>query len=263
MPSLSPASDVSAKFGSCSASSPGGPTPMSPASTGSVGARQAPSRSAAAVESPSRVLAEQRDRRDRERHREQEQPRGGAPGAPRQGPVELEPGREQRHHDGDLGQVLEQPGIRRRVGPAQVARVDRRRGGDAEPEVDEGGREGALALMRERADRGEDGQADEEQADRERIARVEPAQAPGSGAGSGVGSSGRGDRIRHVGPIGQGRRGLDRLRCVRAGRRGRRRGGLGHDRADWVRRHRHLGDGERHGHALGLPAGMAGEPWTR
>ena len=52
-PSLSPASDVSAKFGSCSSSSPGGPTPMSPASTGSVGAMQAPSSSAAPAESPS------------------------------------------------------------------------------------------------------------------------------------------------------------------------------------------------------------------
>ena len=50
---MSPASDVSAKFGSCSSSSPGGPTPTSPASTGSVGAMQAPSSSAAAAESPS------------------------------------------------------------------------------------------------------------------------------------------------------------------------------------------------------------------
>ncbi len=48
-PSLSPASAVSAKFGSCSSSSPGGPTPMSPASTGSVGASAAPSSSAAAA----------------------------------------------------------------------------------------------------------------------------------------------------------------------------------------------------------------------
>ncbi len=51
-PSLAPASAVSAKFGSCSASSPGGPTPMSPASTGSVGARTAPSSTAAPSERP-------------------------------------------------------------------------------------------------------------------------------------------------------------------------------------------------------------------
>ena len=51
-PSLAPASAVSAKLGSCSASSPGGPTPMSPASTGSVGASTAPRITAAPSERP-------------------------------------------------------------------------------------------------------------------------------------------------------------------------------------------------------------------
>ena len=49
---MPPASAVSAKFGSCSASSPGGPTPMSPASTGSVGESIAPRSSAAPSERP-------------------------------------------------------------------------------------------------------------------------------------------------------------------------------------------------------------------
>ena len=51
-PSFIPASPVIEKFGSCSSSSPGGPTPMSPASTGSVGARIAPRTTAAPSESP-------------------------------------------------------------------------------------------------------------------------------------------------------------------------------------------------------------------
>ena len=51
-PSLRPASPVIEKFGSRSSSSPGGPTPMSPASTGSVGARQAPSMIAAPAPRP-------------------------------------------------------------------------------------------------------------------------------------------------------------------------------------------------------------------
>src|SRR3954447_343734 len=52
-PSLKPASAVIAKRGSSSRSSPGGPIPMSPASTGSVGASAAASTIAAPVERPS------------------------------------------------------------------------------------------------------------------------------------------------------------------------------------------------------------------
>ena len=49
---MRPASPVIEKFGSRSSSSPGGPTPMSPASTGSVGARHAPRAIAAPSDSP-------------------------------------------------------------------------------------------------------------------------------------------------------------------------------------------------------------------
>ena len=51
--------------------------------------------------------------------------------------------------------------------------ADRDRGDDAQPEVDQRRREGALVLVRERADRGEDGEAEEGQPDAPGVAEVE------------------------------------------------------------------------------------------
>ena len=170
---MAPASAVSAKFGSCSASSPGGPTPMSPASTGSVGARIAPSISAAPEREPDHLGREQRDARDRQRHRDREQPHDRAPFAPAQAAVELQPGGEQREDQRDLGDVLEHLGVLDRLEPLDVEELDggsRRR---PEAEVDQRGRERALVLVGHRRHGREDGEADEQQADREGVGERE------------------------------------------------------------------------------------------
>jgi pilus assembly protein FimV len=93
--------------------------------------------------------------------------------------------------------VLEQRRVLQRIDPADAQGGDPGRGQDAQAEVDQRRREGALVLVRERADRGEDGQAEEGQADRPRVAEGEAvvggerqAASSGSRGWSGWGGSG-------------------------------------------------------------------------
>ena len=155
-------------------------------------------------------------------------------------------------------------GSRRRSGrPSRRPTVDRDRGAAAEHEVDQARREGALVLVRERADRREHGEADEQQADRERVGEREAGvggEQPGQLSGLGrarvrpghvrAGGSGR-ERIVRRGRIGAARRvRRDRARHRVRGHRRR----LGHDRAGGIGRRRDL---ERQWHAGDYPRAAA------
>jgi hypothetical protein len=142
---------------------------------------------------------------DRERHRDEQQARDAAPLGERDRAVELEPGREQRHDERRLGQGLDQVRVRDRVDPVGVEHADRDRAGGAEAEVDERRGERPLVLVRQRADRREDGDPDEQDAEVEGVEEVEACpraegdQTPRSGSGTsgpsgpgGSGSSGSG-----------------------------------------------------------------------
>jgi hypothetical protein len=111
------------------------------------------------------VDAEEGDGADRERHRDAEQAPDDRPGAQADGAVELEAGAEEGDDHGELADDLEQVGVVDRIEPADVEQIDDERRADAEAEVDEAGGEGALVLVRERGDRGEEREPEEEQRD--------------------------------------------------------------------------------------------------
>ena len=123
---------------------------------------------------PHHADAEQGYRGDGQRHDDAEQARDRAPRTPRKLAVELQPRGEERDDDRELGEAHDDLGVVDRVEPGDLERTNDDRGHEAEREVDERRGERALVLVRERADRGEDGDPEEGEREDVRVPEVEP-----------------------------------------------------------------------------------------
>ncbi len=135
---------------------------------------------------PHRRDPERRDRGDRDGHHHAEQDDGGAPPAPRERPVEAQPGGEQRDDHRELGEPLHHFGVADEGEPVPVEQRHPDRPDDPEPEVHHAGREGTRPLMRERHDRRHHGGAEEQQPQRPRIRRLEARRDRDRGERSGM-----------------------------------------------------------------------------
>ena len=122
---------------------------------------------------PRRERAEGGDAHDGERHRDAEQPEDRRPAGEAQLPVELQPGGEERHDDRELREAKHELRVVHGIDPAQVEELDDNGGAKPEGEVDEGGGESAVALVREGADRRSDRDAQEDERDGVELRRGE------------------------------------------------------------------------------------------
>ena len=92
-PSLRPASPVTEKFGSCSSSSPGGPD-ADVAGEDRVGRREDGAEDDRCADREAHgLVTEQRDRADRQRHRDDQQAPDAGPGEPGERSIQLQAGR--------------------------------------------------------------------------------------------------------------------------------------------------------------------------
>ena len=117
--------------------------------------------------------SEQGDRRDGQRHHDGEQHGDLSPRAPAQVGLEAEPRGEHGDDERDLTQVLEQGRLGHGVERLRSEQRERCRGDEAEQQVDDRRREGALALMGQSGDAGPQREGEAHEGERERLSEGE------------------------------------------------------------------------------------------